>query len=325
MRRREFVTLIGGAAAVWPIAVRAQQPAMPVIGCLNSASAQANAARTAALREGLSETGYVEGKNVAIEYRWANGAFDRLPALVRDLVDLKVAVISTDGLPAALAAKAATKVIPIVFWTGADPIQSGLVESLNHPGANVTGVAFFAVALEPKKLELLHMLVPEGAAIAMLVNPATPNPAILRGAQEAAGALGQQFFALEATTPSEIDTAFTTLAQRKAGALIVAADSLFNSRRGQIIMLAARLAIPAIYYQREYVAEGGLMSYGANPGESVRQAGVYVGRILKGEKPGDLPVQQATKIELVINLKTANALGLNVPPALLARADEVIE
>jgi putative tryptophan/tyrosine transport system substrate-binding protein len=325
MRRREFVTLLGGAAAVWPIALRAQQRAIPVIGYLESGSAEANTVRTAGLREGLSETGYDEGKNLVIEYRFANGAFDRLPALARDLVDHKVAVISTGGLPAALAAKAATKVIPIVFYTGADPIQTGLVENLNHPGANVTGAAFFAVTLEAKKLELLRMLIPEGATIAMLVNPGTPNPAILRGAQEAADAVGQKFFALEATTPSEIDAAFATLAQRKAGALIVAADSLFNSRRVQIITLAAQLSIPAIYYQREFVAEGGLMSYGASLVESFRQAGVYVGRILNGEKPGDLPVQQATKFELVINLKTAKALGLNVPPVLLALATEVIE
>ena len=325
MRRREFVTLLGGAAAVWPIALRAQQRAIPVIGYLDSGSAEANTARTAGLREGLSETGYAEGKNLVIEYRFANGAFDRLPALARDLVDHKVAVISTGGLPAALAAKAATKVIPIVFYTGADPIQTGLVENLNHPGANVTGTAYFAVTLEAKKLELLRMLVPEGATIAMLLNPGTPNPAILRGAQEAADAVGQKFFTLEATTPREIDTAFATLAQRKAGALIVAADAFFNSVRGQIITLAAQLSIPAIYYQREYVAEGGLMSYGASLVESVRQAGVYVGRILNGEKPGDLPVQQATKFELVINLKTAKALGLNVPPVLLALATEVIE
>ena len=241
------------------------------------------------------------------------------------MIDRKVAVILTSALPASLAAKAATKAVPIVFLTGADPIQLGLVASLNRPGGNLTGVAFFSVTLEAKKLELLRELVPGAAAIAMLVNPTTPNPEILRGTLEAARALGRQLLALEATTASEIDTAFTTLVQQKAGALIVAADAFFNTRRDQIIALAARFAVPTIYFQREYVAEGGLMSYGVNLADSGRQAGVYVGRILKGEKPSDLPVMQPTRFELVINLKTAKALGLTVPPTMLARADEVIE
>jgi putative ABC transport system substrate-binding protein len=305
--------------------VFAQQAAMPVIGYLSFGSAESSAARMVAFRKGLSETAYVEGKNVAVEYRVANGAADRLPTLARDLIDRKVAVILATSLPSSLAAKAATNTIPIVFVTGADPVQLGLVESLNRPGGNLTGVAQLNVALEAKKLELLRELVPRAAAIAMLVNPATPNPEILRGTQEAARVLGQQLLVFEASTASEIDTAFATVVQQKAGALIVAADGYFYTRGNQIIALAARFAIPTIYFQRGFVAEGGLISYGPDYADSDRQAGVYVGRILNGEKPSGLPVVQSTKIELIVNVKTAKALGLPLPQSILGRADEVIE
>jgi putative ABC transport system substrate-binding protein len=325
MRRREFIFLTGGTAVAWPFTVFAQQATMPTIGYLSLGSAETTAAVMVAFRKGLSETAFVEGKNVAIEYRLANGASDRLPALAHDLIDRKVAVILAASLPASLAAKAVTNATPIVFVTGADPVQLGLVASLNRPGRNLTGIAQLSVALEPKKLQLLRELVPGAAAIAMLVNPATPNPEILRGTQEAARALGQQLLAFEASTASEIDTAFTTLVQQKADALIVAADSYFNSRRDQIIALAARFAVPTIYFQREFVVEGGLISYGVDYADSFREAGVYVGRILNGEKPSELPVVQSTKIELIVNVKTATALGLTLPLSVLARANEVIE
>jgi ABC-type uncharacterized transport system substrate-binding protein len=326
MRRREFIKLIGGAAA-WPVAARAQQAAVPVIGFLNSASPQAWENYVAGFRAGLKEAGYVDGQNVTIEFRWAEGHYDRLPGMAADLVRRKVAVlVSTGGEPSVLAAKAATTTIPIVFTSGIDPVHTGYVSSLSHPGGNITGVNAFASLVESKRLGLLRALVPGVKLIAVIFNPKRQQHAEqTRDVEEAAHAIGQQINLLLASNESEIDAAFATAAQLRAGAMLVGGDPFLNSQRNKIVALAARHAIPAIYEQREAALAGGLMSYGTNLGEAYRQAGVYAGRILKGEKPGDLPVVQSTKFEFVINLKTAKALGIEVPPNLSAEADEIIE
>jgi putative ABC transport system substrate-binding protein len=326
MRRREFVTLLGGAAA-WPLAARAQQPALPVIGWLNSASAEATIASVAAFRQGLAETGTIEGQNASIEFRWAEGRYDRLPALAADLVRRKVAVIATtSGIPPALAAKAATATIPIVFTVGIDPVEVGLVASLNRPGGYLTGVSILNVELAPKRLELLHELVPAATLIALLINPTNPNAETLsRDLQAAARTLGLQLHVLRASTDGELDMVFATWGQLRAGGLVIGPDTFFVSRTERLTALALRHGVPAIALYREFAVSGGLMSYGSSGTDVVRLAGVYCGRILKGEKPADLPVQQVTKVELIINLKTARTLGLTIPQAFLLRADEVIE
>jgi putative tryptophan/tyrosine transport system substrate-binding protein len=326
VRRREFILALGGAAA-WPLAVRAQQAAMPVVGFLHSASPGPFASALAAFRQGLSETGYIEGQNVAIEYRWAEGQYDRLPALAADLIGRNVTVIAAiAGNAPAQAAKAVTTSIPIVFVSGSDPVSGGLVASFNRPGGNVTGVSWVATILVPKQLDLLRQVAPNPAVIGALVNPNYPDHDVqLRELEEAGAAIGQKINVIRATTAHEIDTAFTSFVEQRAGALIVANDPFFVSRRNQIVALAARHMIPAMYFSREFTAAGGLLSYGASLIEATRQGGIYTGKILKGAKPADLPVIQPTKFEFVINLKTANALGLRVAPALLVLADEVIE
>jgi ABC-type uncharacterized transport system substrate-binding protein len=326
MRRREFLGVLGGAAAAWPLAVHAQQRAMPVIGFLNGGARDAFVPMVTAFRRGLSEQGYEEGRNVAIEYRWAEGQFDRLPAMAIDLVARNTTVIAAFAPPAALAAKAATSTIPIVFVSGFDPVKAGLVASLNRPGGNVTGIHVFLIGLEGKRLGLLRDLVPQAALVGLLINPRSPDSADqTKGLQAAARAIGQQVAVVEAGSDAELDAAFAVLVQRQVGALVVAADQFFTVRREQIIALTARYAMPAIYELREYAVAGGLMSYGTSLPEGYYQNGVYVGRILKGANAADLPVVQSTKFEFVINLKTAKSLGVTISDNLLSLADEVIE
>jgi putative ABC transport system substrate-binding protein len=327
MRRREFITVLGGVAA-WPLAARAQQPSLPVVGYLSARSPGDSIGILADFRRGLAESGYLEGQNVAIEFRWAEGHYDRLPAMVADLVRRRVAVIAVPNTTAsALAAKAATQTIPIVFNIGGDPVEIGLVASLDRPGGNVTGVSMLQTAMAAKRLELVHELVPAATLIALLVNPTNPviAEAETREVQSAARVLGLNLLVLNASSPSEIEAAFATQLQQKARAIVVGSDIFFVIQSDQIIALAARHAVPTIYGYLEQAVAGGLMSYGASLADTQRLVGVYAGRILKGEKPADLPVQQVTKIELVINLKTAKALGVTFPLALLTRADEVIE
>jgi putative ABC transport system substrate-binding protein len=326
MRRRDFISLAGGAAAFWPVAAGAQQLAMPIIGYLDSSSADEYAPFLAAFRSGLTEAGFIEGRNVAIEYRWADARYDRLPALAAELVRIPVAVLVATGITAAVATKAATATIPIVFNTGGDPIRFGLVASLNRPGRNVTGVASLGKELVAKRFELLREMVPKADAIAFLVNP---NNAVAEldtsDAQAAAATLGQKLIVLKASSKDDIDTAFSTIVEQRGGGLLQQVDPFLQSRRGQLVALAARYALPAIYERRDFAAAGGLMSYGTSLRDALRLVGNYTGRVLKGEKPADLPVQQAVKVELILNLRTAKALGLDVPMSMLMRVDEVIE
>jgi putative ABC transport system substrate-binding protein len=324
MRRREFITLLGGAAAAWPIAVRAQQAALPIVGLVAAGSAEDSADRVRAFRKGLGETGYIEGQNVTVEYTWLEGQYDRLPALMSDLVRRRVAVIATPASTPSVAAKAATATIPIVFGVAEDPVKLGLVASLARPGGNATGVNFFMQEVDAKRVGVLHELLPKAARVALLLNPANATNTE-REVQEAARALGLQIRVLTASTSREIDAAFSVIARERPDALLVAADGFFASRRVQLANLAARERIPASYPQREFPAVGGLLSYGTSIVDSWHQTGIYTGNILKGAMPGDLPIVQSSKFELVINLQTARLLDLEVPPSLLARADEVIE
>jgi putative ABC transport system substrate-binding protein len=326
MKRREFITLLGGAVASWPIAAYAQQPAMPVIGYLSALSEAQAPHMLAAFRRGLSEVGFTEGRNIAIEFRWAEGRFDRLPAMAAELVRRPVDLLLAQSPPAALAAKATTTTIPIVFVVGFDPIASGLVASLNRPGGNATGVTLMSLPIGEKRLELLREVAPKSSVIAMLVNPLTPDAVPeIRSVQAAAQSLGLQLRMFNASTPSEVNAAFAAMAEQRPGALLVGTDPFFVNRREEVVALAARLGVPAIYPFREFAEAGGLVSYGTNIANAYRQAGVYASRILKGAKSSDLPVMQPTTFELVINLRTAKALGIEVPPTLLSTADEVIE
>ncbi len=328
MRRREFITLLGGAAAAWPLAGRAQQPAMPVVGLLGATTAQGYAAQVSAFLQGLEEVGFVEGRDVAIEYRWADGQYDRLPALAADLVRHRVAVIATiGGNASSLAAKAATATIPVVFHGSIDPVEAGFVASLNRPGGNLTGVVTLNIETGQKRLELIHEVVPAATVMGLLLNPTnkviaeTQSKDLLAGAR----ALALQLRVLHAITERDFDAAFATLIQMRAGGLVIGTDGFFTSQSEKLAALTVRHSIPAIFQYRAFAAAGGLMSYGGSVTDSYRLSGVYTGRILKGEKPADLPVQQSTKVELIINLKTAKSLGITVPMSLLGRADEVIE
>jgi putative ABC transport system substrate-binding protein len=326
-RRRDFITLLGGAAAAWPVAARAQSEALPIVGYLGSGSIESTARMLSAFRKGLAEVGYMEGRNVAIEYRWADGQYDRLPGLASELVRRPVNVIAAPGATvSAVAAKSVTTSIPIVFAVGADPVEVGLVASLNRPGGNITGVSFLATTLAAKMLEVLHEATPAAIVVAALMNPSNPNSVSDKvQVREAARVLGLQLHILDATSEREIDDAFAAMLERRVGALFIEGDPLFTSRLRQLVALSVRHAIPAIYQGRDFVEAGGLMSYGADRVDAFRIAGTYAGRVLKGEKPAVLPVQQSTKIELAVNLTTAKAIGLTLPLTLLGRADEVIE
>jgi putative tryptophan/tyrosine transport system substrate-binding protein len=327
MRRRDFITLLSGTAAGWPLAARAQQPALPVIGFLNPLSRERWLPYLAAFHQGFKEAGYVDGQNVTIEYRWADGHYDQLPMLAADLVRRRVdLIVATGGNPSAVAAKAATTTIPIVFTAAGDPVKEGFVASLNHPGSNMTGTSILTTTLEAKRLELLHELIPNAAVIAALLNPNFSEAETqLKVMQTAAGRLGQQLRVLNAGSEAEIDRAFSELVQQRADALIVASDPFFFNIRDKLVALAERYAIPTIYFVREFTVAGGLMSYGASLSDTYHRIGIYSGRILKGDKPADLPVVQPTRFELVINFKVARALRLSVPPTLKVAADEVIE
>ena len=326
MRRREFISLIGSVAATWPLAARAQQSAMPVIGFLQGASPDGYAPMVSSFRRGLKETGYVEGQNVAIEFRWANGQYDRLAGLARELIRRPVSVLAATSTPANLVAKAATRTIPIVFTAGGDPVKLGLVASLNRPGGNITGVTSLAEELAPKRLQLAHELVPTANVIGLLLNPTNPNAeSNARESQAAAATFGVQLSVLHASTEAELDDAFTIFRNTRAGVLVIGGDAFFNSHAKQLAALTIRHSVPAIFQYGDFTAAGGLISYGGSITDNYRLAGVYVGRILNGEKPADLPVLQSTKVELIINLKAAKALGITVPQSLQSRADEVIE
>jgi putative tryptophan/tyrosine transport system substrate-binding protein len=328
IRRRELVFALGGAAAAWPLAARAQQPALPVIGFLNSSSSSGVYARMlVAFRQGLNEAGYIEGRNVTIEYRWAEGQSDRLPELAGDLVGRKVTVIAATTTQAALAAKAATATIPVVFEMAGDPVQLGIIAALNRPGGNVTGVTNLNIEVTPKRLELLHEVIPTATTFALLINPSNPTLAepTTRDIRASARTLGVQLHVVSATTDNEIDDAFASLTNLRAGGLVIGGDQFFSSRIERLASLAVRYAVPAIYLWREFAVAGGLMSYGSQTMDAYRLTGIYVGRVLNGEKPADLPVQQATKVELYINLKTAKTLGITIPLSLSGRADVLIE
>ncbi len=325
MRRRDFIKLLGGAATAWPFVACAQQSTVPVIGFLNGSSPDGYAPMVTAFRQGLKEVGYIDGQNVAIEYRWAEGHYDRLPAMAADLIHRQVSVIAANT-PANLIAKNATSMVPIVFTTSSDPVSVGLVPSLNKPGGNVTGISQLNVEVAPKRLELAHELMPAATAVALLINPTNPQDAtIVNAVQAAAISLGLQLQILRASTDAEIEEAFASFSEQKAGVLTIGTDAFFNGRTERLAKLAARYSVPAIYQYEEFTAAGGLISYGGSVQDSYHLAGVYTGRILKGEKPADLPVQQSTKVQLIVNLKTAKALNITVPLSLLGRADQVIE